>query len=441
MVDVTKPITRPLTQLFTNRNGAVAIIFALALVPLTVASGLAVDLGRAYLIKNRLSYALDAAGLAVGSTVSDDAQTLQSVAQSFFDANYPASELGIPAIPTLTINDETGLITVTATADVNTLLMRHVGIDTITVEASSQITRETTGLEVVMALDNTGSMFGSKLRDLKTASKTLVDILFGDDEQSDKLFIGVVPFAATVNIGTNNEALLTSLDQSEYTPSRWNACVDARGNGRDQTDDPTSTARWRPYLAPDGGTRSRNNWKGVRGRVFGARGEIRGPNNDCPVALLPLTGVKATIKAKIDQMAARGPTHVNLGAVWAWRVVSPNEPFTQGRPYSDEEFNKAVIIMTDGANTRGSSTSSAYGGSVSSRTLNTRLRTVCSRMRDNGILVYTIAFGNLRSSVRNLMRECTGNNDARFFSSPTSQELQNAFEAIGAELSKLRISK
>ena len=102
-------------RLVSDRNGAVAIIFALALIPLTVASGLAVDLGRAYIVKNRLAYALDAAGLAVGSSSSSDAQELQTLAQSFFDANYPADELGVPATPTLTIDEESNLITLSAT--------------------------------------------------------------------------------------------------------------------------------------------------------------------------------------------------------------------------------------------------------------------------------------------------------------------------------------
>lgn len=424
-----------LSRLRDDRSGAVAIIFALALIPLSLAGGLAVDLGRAYIVKNRLAYALDAAGLAVGASSSTDTQELQSIANSFFDANYPSTELGVPSTPTLTVDEDSGLVTVSATADVNTLLMQHVGISTITVAATSQITRETTGLEVVLALDNTGSMSGSKLTSLKSASNNLLDILFGDETEPETLFVGIVPFAAMVNVGTANDSLLTSLDQSDYDPVEWSACVEARSNGRDQTDDPTSTEKWDPWLAPF------NSFFNNFPPVSGSRGEFEGPNFECPVALLPLTNVKSTIQAKIADMVANGFTHVNIGAVWAWRVISPGEPFTQGVAYDNEEFNKAVIVMTDGSNTAGDEFGSAYGGTVSSSQLNARLLIVCESMRDLGILVYTIAFGNLSSSTQDLMLECAGNDSSRFFNSPSSSDLEAAFESIGAELSNLRISQ
>ena len=72
-------------------RGAVAIIVALAIIPFMVAAGLAVDLSRAYLTKARLSHALDAAGLAVGSmrTTSSDSVYLDSQFNVFFTANYP----------------------------------------------------------------------------------------------------------------------------------------------------------------------------------------------------------------------------------------------------------------------------------------------------------------------------------------------------------------
>jgi hypothetical protein len=37
--------------------------------------------------------------------------------------------------------------------------------------------------------------------------------------------------------------------------------------------------------------------------------------------------------------------------MWGWRVLSPEEPFTQGRPYSDPENNKYLILMTAGRTT------------------------------------------------------------------------------------------
>jgi len=100
-----RDLARLLQRFGCDRRGAVAIIFALCLIPLCLAGGAAIDLGRAYLVKSRLGYALDAAGLAVGAATTNDEDELAVIMQSFFDANYPAAELGVPVVPTLVLTD------------------------------------------------------------------------------------------------------------------------------------------------------------------------------------------------------------------------------------------------------------------------------------------------------------------------------------------------
>ena len=93
---------RMLGKLARERRGGVALIFGLSMLPIAIGAGLALDLGRAYIVESRLAYALDAAGLAVGSSTGSTSE-LQALMQSYFDANYPAAELGIPATPTMNI--------------------------------------------------------------------------------------------------------------------------------------------------------------------------------------------------------------------------------------------------------------------------------------------------------------------------------------------------
>jgi hypothetical protein len=68
----------------------------------------------------------------------------------------------------------------------------------------------------------------------------------------------------------------------------------------------------------------------------------------------------------IKNMKADGYTHVAEGVGWGLRVLSPGEPFTEGRPYNDET-KKAMVLLTDGENTFQSqsnhnlSTYTAYG--------------------------------------------------------------------------------
>ena len=60
---------RSIGKFAANTRGAFAMQFALLAIPLTVCTGLAIDGGRAFLARFELASALDAAALAVGSTL------------------------------------------------------------------------------------------------------------------------------------------------------------------------------------------------------------------------------------------------------------------------------------------------------------------------------------------------------------------------------------
>ncbi len=452
-----------LNRFASNRQGVIGLIFVLALIPLLAAGGAAVDLSRAYLVKQRLGAALDAAGLAVGTASGATDAELNTLMLDYFNANYPASEIGVPATPIMRIEDSE--ITITATADVDTTLMRIVNIDTITVAASTTIIRETTGLEVVLVLDNTGSMFGAKLNSLKEASRTFVDIVFGDETEPDFLKVGIVPFAGAVNVGTNinfgdtyttnnppDDSFIAFQAFVNPKPGKWRGCVEARVAPFDTTDDSqlepnAGGGKWERYLFPD------NNFSNPWFFLNNFNHPFVGPNKFCPVELLPLTNNKQNVLDKINEMIANGVTHINLGAVWGWRVISPSEPYTAGVAYDNDEYNKAIIIMTDGSNFISSSFGqySGYGklpegklGTtnkfVAQNELDNRLTDVCTKIKAEGILVYTIVFQLFSTSIQNLMRNCA-TDSGKFYNSPSGADLESAFRAIGAELSNLRIGR
>ena len=435
-----------LIRFASNRQGVIGLIFALALIPLLAAGGAAVDLSRAYLVKQRLGAALDAAGLAVGTASGATEAELNTLMLDYFNANYPASEIGAPATPSISIKDSE--ITITATADVDTTLMRIVNIDKITVAASTTIIRETTGLEVVLVLDNTGSMRGSKLRSLKEASRTFVDIVFGNETEPEFLKVGIVPFTGAVNVGTN----INFRAFANPKPGKWRGCVTARVAPFDTTDDSqleqnAGGGRWERYLFPD--NFFANPWRFLNAFNF----PFVGPNKFCPVELLPLTNKKQEVLNKIEEMIANGVTHINLGAVWGWRVISPSEPYTAGVAYDNDKYNKAIIIMTDGSNFISNSFGqySGYGRLAEGKLgttnrfraqneLDNRLTDVCAKIKAKGILVYTIVFQLFSRSIQNLMRNCA-TDSGKFYNSPSGADLESAFRAIGSELSNLRIGR
>lgn len=432
-------------------RGGIALIFAIALVPIAIAAGSAVDMGRAYVVRSRLSYALDAAGLAVGSAATTDPDELEVILQDYFDANYPDERMGIPAAPTMTIDGNE--IHLSVTAELPTTLMNVIGIHELTVGTSAVIIKETKGLEVVLVLDITGSMIGSKLESLIEASHTFIDILFGDEETNDKLKIGIVPFNMTVNVGTDMVGYVKNITSARFSPTTWKGCVEARPGGQDTTDAYTasntaSSGRWRAYSWPSSAAAS-NLWPPVTG--------LTGPNRRCPDAeIMPLTSTKSPLHDRIDELEAEGNTHIPIGAVWGWRVLSPTEPYTEGVAYNDEEFSKAIVIMTDGENIISTNTGqySGYGtvsqaqsklgcssSSCMEGEMDDRLLEVCDAMKALDILVYTIGFDLAGSSnVLDLLEDCA-TDPSKFFDSPGPGDLQSAFTTIGAELSNLRIGQ
>ena len=429
-------------SLWDNRRGAAAVVFALAFIPLALAGGTAVDMGRAYVAKNRLGYALDAAGLAVGAATTTDEAELETIMLAFFEANYPTSEFGVTTTPVMTIDD--GVVHLSATSTINTTLMSIVGIEEMSVDVETTIIKETKGLEVVLVLDNTGSMGTTKMNSLKDASHTFLDVLFGDETENDLLLVGVVPFAATVNVGTDFGYLKSSFDETDYNPFDWEGCVMARNGNRNSNDalPDTNAKKWDGFLWPDDGS---NNWSGS------GSGPPATPNRYCPVEILPMTHVKSEVEDRIDEMSSAGNTHINMGLVWGWRVISPKEPFTEGHGYNNEDYNKAIVLMTDGQNVMSSSVYSAYGylsdgnlGTTNSGDavdeLDARTTLVCDRIKNKGILLYTITFQVSSSSTRDLMEECA-TDPSRYFDSPSDSELEAAFRAIGKELSNLRIGQ
>jgi len=438
------------TQQFVHaERGAVAVLVALAAIPMLIAGGLAIDLSRAYLVKSRLSHALDAAGLAVGTmrTTSSDPTYLEAQFNSFFTANYAASEIGTTS--NLTFTDVGGVLTVTGQATVDTVFMSIVGIDSITVASSAEITVETNGLELVMVLDNTGSMgSSSKMTNMKAAAQDLIDILFGDETTPDLLKVGLVPFDSTVNIGTGNSAYISPDPTTlNWGITSWAGCVMANAYPADIQDNSTS---WEAFLSPD---RSDNNWYSSGTYYDNLTGwNKKSPNLYCPRPITPLTNNRATLEAEITAMSPLGSTHINVGAIWGWRVLSPDAPFTEGAAYSDTDWNKAAIILTDGDNTMIDSYYSAYGllaegnlGTTSQwsaeNELDDRLGEICTGMKNAGILVYTIAFGtSISGSTQTMLTNCATSAD-NYYESPDAATLTLAFRAIGAELKNLHLSK
>lgn len=471
------PAVFPVARLWRSRGGGILPMAGFVFFALIVLTGFAIDAGRFFLLHSSLQRALDAGALS--AVVKMSTQDVATELEKFTTVNFASGYVG-GAIDSLDyeLSDDEKTLTATASASAPTTFMQLLGIETMTVSVATEIERSVGGLELVLVLDNTGSMSGTALTSLKTAANTLLGILFGDNATAENLYVGIVPFSQTVNIGTEHESWLTagSLDALDWGTTSWGGCVEAR-DGYDTTDATPSAVRFDPYYFEDS---SSNDWitttttrtgsqKGGKGTTSTTTtttyaspldNTTQGPNLYCPSEVTPMTSTKATLTAAVAAMQAVGNTHINFGAVWGWRMLSPKwrglwggdmDTYSLPLDYNSKNMSKAAVIMTDGENVMSSSIYTAYGwlsegrlGTTSANSaktaLNSRLSTVCTAMKNAGIIVYTVAFKNPGTSTQSLLKSCA-TQDSFYFNSPTATELQTAFKQIGDSLSSLRVSR
>ncbi len=456
-----------LRSFITKRDGSVLPLVGLSFFVLLGSMGLAVDMARGFIVKSQLSAAIDAAGLA-GGAVMNSSQLSDDITK-YFHANFPNDFMGATVDgPYVNVHTNNTKLTITATAEVDTLLMQFLGSDMMDVGASAEITRELRGMEVVLVMDNTGSMHGSKMSTMIQGATDLVNILYGGEEELDNLWIGLVPYTATVNIGTQHSGWLTagSLDALDFNPTSWKGCVEARAYPEDTTDNlPATGGTWEPFFWESA---SDNIWPPVNDAIT-FRNDGTGPNLGCGPAITPLTDNKQLVLDAIGDMGAwhRGGTLTNLGLAWGWRAISPKWRGLWGSPtpshlpldYNTPLMEKVIIILTDGNNQLydhppagpdGSDYTSydRLGAGVLGTTdedeftdtVNQRMQEVCTAIKQQDIILYTITFRLNNSTTQQLFRDCASD-PAYYFNSPSNDDLIATFHAIADSLGKLRLSK
>ncbi|MEE2567671.1 pilus assembly protein TadG-related protein [Hyphobacterium marinum] len=506
-------------RFFSDTGGNVATIFALTLTPIAILSGGAIDVSQAMNSRARLAEAMDAAALAVGGQINLTDAEASRVAWDYINANYPEREVGSVQAINVHIDRDNGVVTVTGESRVQTTLLGLMGMDDITVHWESEVQQSRQALELAMVLDNTGSMRGSKISALRDAALLLTDVLYSNGDP-DRLRISLVPFAATVNVGRDYERVWW-LDPDGESPvhaewagegqdvrtctgrgrrrvcttetiqainwdlfdslrnTSWAGCVEARMLPYDIEDEPADASRpetlFVPYFAPDepdiGNFHNDylNDDRGTDGIVERITGLLKydggrpsggDPNRACTTTpITPLTNSRRTIENAIRDMGASGNTNIPNGIGWGVRVLSPQEPFTDGAEFGDRDTLKAMVILTDGENVMSGNNGyfmseySAYGYAVHGRlgrrtassgqlsdALDERTAAACRYAREQGIRVYTITFQVNSSSTRNMMRDCASH-PSLYFDSPSSSALREAFNLIAGDLSNLRLSR
>ncbi len=396
------------------RDGNIAIMFGLFLVPTLAGAGIAVDFVRANAVRSALVEAADSGVLAAARARLLDGSLTETqasaIARRYFDANQDGADVEIDSF-SFQFDEDTERYTLNITGRVRTAILGVIGNDFVPLSIRSSANASTPGpVEVALVLDNTGSMSGDKIKALRKSARDLVDILLKDDSGDFK--VALVPFAQYVNVGTVNAGETWVTVPPGAVGDVWNGCVGSR-NFPANIDDGLFLSNPAPGVL----------------------------NVDCPQAINPLTAERTEIIPKINNMGAAGSTYIPGGLTWGRRVLSNAEPFTEGlsdAQSASQNGLKAIVLLTDGANTRAPSyPAHDVKDQAAADTLTDEM---CRDLAQDDFRIYAIAFEVSDPTTEALMRNCA-TEDGGYFDADNPTLLAAAFSAIATDLVNLALSE
>jgi Flp pilus assembly protein TadG len=225
----------------------------------------------------------------------------------------------------------------------------------------------------------------------------------------------------------------------------WNGCfnsVSAGGSKYNHTWIPNATSTWTGCVTD-------------RGTATGPVSQNYDVNNLTPTPSTPSSMMVAenspscpsttvlslgynwtTLNNKIDAMQANGSTNQTIGLAWGWHSLSQGAPLNP--PALPANTQRVIILLSDGLNTQ----DRWYGdGSNQSTQVDARMALACSNAKADGITIYAV-FVDLNGTQGNsaVLQNCASDS-GKYFDLTTSGQIVSAFNAIGQQITNLRVSQ
>lgn len=319
-----------------NQSGNIGVIFALIVVPLIIAVGVAVDISRIGSFKTKMQDTADAAALEAALAYMLDGKramnesgrvSFTTHADTIANLNYTN-----PKIRATKRNS----VTVSSKGSFTPMFPQIFGYPKLDFNVLSEASLvEPEGLEITIAFDNTSSMdFGSRWQTSITTIRNTLEEMKSFSGRGN-FYLTLVPFADTVNIGRSNTRWTNG-----PTPQGWLGCVEPRKEPLGVPDDETSRSESFEPAIPN------------------AKFQFEDFRVGCPV--VEITGPTNSVDQVIDatsQMRPGGTGRFDVGMAWAWRTLSPkwrgewrvhNYPSTNRSNVRSENRKKKIIFVTDG---------------------------------------------------------------------------------------------
>ena len=447
-------------------QGNIAVLFAIAAVPIISFVGAAIDYTRANTARSAMQAALDTTALMLGKDLTDGTITTSQInakATAYFNALYTNPEAqSVSVTATYTAASGNGsTIQLSGSGNVVTQFMKVAGFPTLGFNTSSTSAWGNVRMRVAMALDNTGSMASDgKIAALRTSAASLVDQLSALARNPGDVYISVVPFAKDVNVGASyyDQSWIdwTDWDSNSRTNS-WGTCSQAskttrsscQNAGKVWTPDRSKwtgcvTDRTQPYDTQNTVPTSGNVPTLFPADEYYENSETYcKPGNDPPLQqLMPLSYDWTAIKATINAMQPTGGTNQPIGIAWAWQSLQQTLPLNAPAEDSNYTYKKALIVLSDGLNTEDRWPAYGNGNTQYGGQIDARQRILCDNIKAQGVIIYSIQLntGSPGDPTSAVLQYCASGADKFYLVRDASQTL-TVFNSIGTSLAKLRVAR
>ncbi|MCA6109684.1 vWA domain-containing protein [Bradyrhizobium cenepequi] len=442
-------------------QGNIAVIFALASVPIISFVGAAIDYSRVNSARSSMQAALDSTALMVAKDLTNgtiSTSDVNSTAQKYFGALYKNSDAKSVTI-TASYTQSTGngsTIKVDGSGSVSTEFMRFANLNTLGFKVSSTSLWGTVRMRVAMALDNTLSMRDdgkmTALQNAVAGSGGLIDQLSKLAKDNGDIYISVVPFSVEVNYGKDatgaSNANQPWIDWSYWdtlsATDSWGTCSSSRYSTRTQCKQNSKT--W---------TRDRSRWTGCfrdRTKDYDTTNTTPDPaipatlfqadeygnfckstNNLYLQLIMPLTYDWSALKTRVNNMEPTDYTNQSIGLAWAWMTLGTGAPFNAPAKDPNYTYKDAIILLSDGMNTK-----NRYSSQEAQ--IDARQKILCDNAKAAGITIYTVQVNTGRDPTSEVLQYCASGT-SNFYLVTSANQTAQVFNAIGASLSKLRVAR
>ena len=435
-------------------RGNIAVLFAIAVVPVISFVGAAVDYTRANTARSSMQAAMDSASLMLAKDLQDGTITTAQItqkAQDYFKALYTnpdAKSVGVTATYTAASGNGSK-IEIAGNGKIDTSFMKLVGIPDINFNVNATSAWGNVRMRVAMALDVTGSMRDDgKMPAMQTAAKSLIDQLSPLAKNPGDIHISVVPFAKDVNFGSSY------YNQTYIDWSLWDAANGTCSSGGYTTKSACQNASrtWTPA--------NHNTWTGcVTDRtqdydtkntaptssnaptmvvaeeyVSGSTKYCKSGTNPYMPPIMPLSYDWAALKTMIGTLQPTGNTNQGIGMAWGWLTLGTGAPFNApAKDTANYTYKEAIILLSDGLNTQ-----NRYSSTASQ--IDARQKILCDNAKAANVTIYTVQVNTGGDPTSTVLKYCASGAD-KFFEVKKANQTLSVFNSIGQSLAKLRIAK